>query len=274
MFLTSLTKISLRGLVSVGALYIGFLIPCVAQVQTTTTATHGEAVKEVKIERGEIVYIKGNTVVLKMEDGTLREFDDVSDSLSFIVDGKPVNIHNAKVGMKLEKQTIATTTPKVVTTVETVTGKVWHVTAPSKVILTLENGQNQEFTIPNGQKFMIDGQETDAWGLKKGMKVTAQRVTEVPETIVAQEVKRTGIAPPPPPPPKEDLPILVVAAKPVPVPAVQTAAAEPTKPVEPMPKKLPKTASYLELVGLLGALFLVVSLVPMAMRMIVARFVS
>src|SRR5690242_9624045 len=79
MFLTSLTKISLRGLVSGGALYIGFLIPCVAQVQTTTTATHGEAVKEVKVERGEIVYIKGNTVVLKMEDGTLREFDDVSD---------------------------------------------------------------------------------------------------------------------------------------------------------------------------------------------------
>jgi hypothetical protein len=139
--------------------------------------------------------------------------------------------------------------------------------------LTLENGQNQEFTIPNGQKFMIDGQETDAWGLKKGMKVTAQRVTEVPETIVAQEVKRTGIAPPPPPPPKEELPILVVA-RPVPVPPVQTAAAEPTKPTEPMPKKLPKTASYLELVGLLGALFLVVSLAPMAMRMIVARFVS
>jgi len=265
-------KMSLCGLLSGGVLYIGFLMPCAAQVQTSKTVTHGEAVKEVKIERGEIVYVKGNTVVLKMEDGSLREFDDVSDSLSFIVDGKPVNIHNAKVGMKLEKQTIATTTPRVVTTVETVTGRVWHVTAPSKVILTLENGQNQEFTIPNGQKFMIDGQETDAWGLKKGMKVTAQRVTEVPETIVAQEVKRTGIAPAPPPP-KEDLPILVVVAQPVRVPPVQMAAAEPTKPAEPMPKKLPKTASHLALIGLLGVLFCVVSLMPMAMRMIVARFV-
>jgi RNase P/RNase MRP subunit p29 len=273
MISTGLKRMILRAVLGGGTLWIAFILPSPAQVQSSKTVSHGEAVKEVKIERGEIVYVKGNTVVLKMEDGSLKEFDDVSDSLSFIVDGKPVNIHNAKVGMKLEKQTIATTTPRVVTTVETVTGKVWHVTPPSKVILTMENGQNQEFTIPKGQRFMIDGQETDAWGLKKGMRVTAQRVTEVPETIVAQEVKRTGIAPPPPPPPNEDVPILVVVAQPVPVPPVQIAAAEPTKPAEPMPKRLPKTASHLPLIGLLGVLFCVASLMPMAMRMIVARFV-
>jgi RNase P/RNase MRP subunit p29 len=273
MISTCLKRMILRAVLGGGTLWIAFILPSPAQVQSSKTVSHGEAVKEVKIERGEIVYVKGNTVVLKMEDGSLKEFDDVSDSLSFMVDGKPVNIHNAKVGMKLEKQTIATTTPRVVTTVETVTGKVWHVTPPSKVVLTMGNGQNQEFTIPKGQRFMIDGQETDAWGLKKGMRVTAQKVTEVPETIVAQEVKRTGIAPPPPPPPNEDVPILVVVAQPVPVPPVQMAAAEPTKPAEPMPKRLPKTASHLALIGLLGVLFCVASLMPMAMRMIVARFV-
>jgi hypothetical protein len=240
-------------------------------VQSSKKVTHGEATKEVKIERAEIVYVKGNTVVLKREDGSLREFDNVSDSVSFMVDGKPVNIHNAKVGMKLEQQTITTTTPRVVTTVETVTGKVWQVFPPSKVILTLENGQNQEFTIPKGQKFMIDGQETDAWGLKKGMRVSAQRVTEVPETVVAQEVKRTGSAPPPPPPPKQDLPILVVVVQPVPVPPVQMAAAEPAKPAEPAPKKLPKTASDLPVIGLLGALLCVLSLVPIGIRRVASR---
>jgi len=272
MISTNLMRMTLWGVVAGGVLGMAFILPVAAQVQSSKTVSHGEAVKEVKIESGEIVYVKGNTVVLKMEDGSLKEFDDVSDSVSFIVDGKPVNIHNAKVGMKLEKQTITTTTPRVVTTVENVTGKVWHVSPPSKVILTLENGQNQEFTIPKGQKFMIDGQETDAWGLKKGMRVTAQRVTEVPETVVAQEVKRTGTAPPPPPPPKEDVPILVVVTHSVPILPVQMAAAEPTKPAEPAPKKLPKTASDLPLIGLLGALFCGLSLTSMTIRVIYSRF--
>lgn len=29
----------------------------------------------------------------------------------------------------------------------------WHVTPPISVILTLENGENQAFNIPEGQKF-------------------------------------------------------------------------------------------------------------------------
>ena len=203
-------------------------------------------------------------MIVKMEDGKLEHFDNVPDSLTFMVDGKSVSIRDAKVGMKLEKQTVTTTTPKVVTTVENVTGKVWHVTPPNTVVLTLENGENQQFKIPQGQKFMIDGRETDAWGLKKGMKVSAQRVTEVPETVVAQEIKRTGTAPPPPPAPSPDVPVLVVVTQPVPV---QTAAAEP----EPAPTKLPKTASDLPLVALLGTLFCGLSLMAMTIRVIFSR---
>lgn len=265
MISTSLSRMILRGVVGGSALCIAFFLPSAAQVQTSKTETQGEATKEVKVERGEIIYISGNSVVIKMEDGTLRHFDNVPDSVTFMVDGKPVNIHNAKVGMKLEKQTVVTTTPKVITTVETVTGKVWHVTPPNTVILTLENGQNQQFKIPKGQKFIVDGKETDAWGLKKGMKVSAQKVTEVPETWMAHEIKRTGSAPPPPPVPREDTAILVATAQPAP-PPVEAGAAEPA------PKKLPKTASDLPLIGLVGALLCVVSLIPMAIRMMVARF--
>ena len=266
MISTRLSEAIWRGLLGGGAVCLAFSLPSAAQVQTSKTEAHGPATKEVKVERGEVVYINGNNVVVKMEDGTLRHFDNVPDSLTVMVDGKPVNIHDLKVGMKLEKQTITTTRPKVVTTVETVTGKVWQVSPPSTVILTLENGENQQFKIPKGQKFMIDGRETDAWGLRKGMKVSAQRVTEVPETVVAQEIKRTGTAPPPPPPPKPDIPILVVVA--VPVPPVQTAAAEP----EPAPTKLPKTASDLPLIALLGTLFCGLSLMAMTMRVIFSRF--
>jgi hypothetical protein len=238
-------------------------------VQTSKTESHGDAIREVTVERGEIVYINGNSVVIKMEDGTLRQFDNVPESVTFMVDGQPVNINNAKVGMKLEKQTVRTTRPKVVTTVETVTGKVWHVSPPSTVILTLENGQNQQFTIPKGQKFTVDGVETDAFGLKKGMKVSAQRVTEVPETVVAHEVERTGSAPPKPQAPTQGVPILILVAQPT--PPVETAEAAPKK-SEAAPKKLPTTASNVPLIGLLGALFCGLSLMAMTIRMLASRF--
>lgn len=238
------SKVALRGIQG-GAVCIVFSMLCSAQVQTTKTETQGKPTKEVTIQRGEIVYLSGRTVILKMDDGSLREFDNVPDSVTFMVDGKPVNINNAQVGMKLEKQTVRTATPKTVITVEAVTGKVWHVIPPKTVILTLENGQNQKFTIPDGQKFMVDGRETDAWGLRKGMKITAQRVTQAPEVQVAEQVQRTGSAPQPPAVPTAGVPVLIVVAVPTP-PPLETAETTPTT--------LPKTGSSVPLVGFLGLL--------------------
>jgi RNase P/RNase MRP subunit p29 len=247
-----------------GVLCICLALPSFAQVQTTRNVTHGPALKRVSVERGEIVYISGNTVVLRMEDGTLKEFDNVPDSTTFVVNGKPININTARVGMKLEKQTVTTTTPRVITTVETVTGRVWNVSPPNSVILRLENGENQQFKIPKGQKFMIEGRETDAWGLRKGMKVSAQRVTEVPETVVAQEIKRTGSAPPPPAPPQSDIPILIAVVAPPARPAE-------TSPAEPSVASLPKTASNVPLIGVLGVLFCALGLLSLGIRKIRLR---
>jgi len=248
-----------RGLLAGGALCIAFSLPAAAQVQTTETTEHGTPAKEVNIERGEVVYVSGNDAVIKMEDGTLRDFHNIPESTTVTVDGKQLNVHQLKPGMHVEKQTITTTTPKVITRVETVTGTVWQVSPPTSVILTLEDGKNQRFNIPKGQKFTVNGQETDAFGLKKGMVVSAQRVTEIPETVVTQEVKRTGKMPPPPPPPKADVPVLIATAPPAPAPAEEAKA-------EPAPAKLPKTASELPLFGLLGALLCVISLTAMMLR--------
>jgi hypothetical protein len=108
----------------------------------------------------------------------------------------------------------------------------------------------------------------DAFGLRKGMKVDAQKVVEQPETVITQQIKRTGIAPPPPPAPKPDVPMLVASEPPAPAP-VETASAAPAP--EPAPKKLPKTASELPLVGLLGVLLCGISLAAMAVRGTLAR---
>lgn len=247
----------MRGLLVVGAVSLASFWPVAAQVQTSKTVTHGEPTHDVKIDRGEVEYVSGNNMVVKMENGELEHFSNVPDSVTVLVDGQHLNIHQLKPGMKLEKQTITSTTPRVITTVETVTGKVFHVSPPSSVILTLENGQNQKFNIPSGQKFTVNGQETDAFGLRKGMTVSAQRVTEVPETVITQQVKRTGQMPPPPPAPKADVPILVAAAPPAEAPPAQA---------EQAPATLPKTASELPLVGLLGAILCGLSLGSILLR--------
>jgi hypothetical protein len=253
------SKTIMWGLLAGGALCVAFSLPAAAQVKSTETVEHGPATKQVTVQRGEIVYVSGNDVVIKMEDGSLRDFFNVPDSTTITVDGK----QQIKVGMHVEKQTVTTTTPRVITKVETVSGKVFHVTPPNSVILTLEDGTNQSFKIPKGQKFTINGEEKDAFGLKKGMTVSVQRVTEVPETVVTQEVKRTGKMPPPPPPPKADVPVLIVAAPPAAAPAEEAKA-------EPAPTKLPKTASKLPLVGLLGMLFCGLSLTSIVLRKSIA----
>ncbi len=147
-----------------------------AQVETTTdTKMDGHATVTTHVEKGTVVYVSGNDLVVKDSDGNLRHFPNVPESAKVEVDGKMLGIHDLKPGMHLTRTITTTTTPKLVTTVQTVTGKVWHVTPPLSVILTLEDGKNQEFKIPNGQKFDVNGQMTDAFGLKKGMTINTDR---------------------------------------------------------------------------------------------------
>jgi len=241
---TARTKWSL--VLAVAVLCLATALCMTAQVQTTTTTSADKASVVTKVEKGEIVYIDGNNVVVKMEDGSLRHFDNVPDSARITVDGKELGVHDLQVGMKVQRTIATTTTPKTITTVKSVTGKVWHVTPPSSVILTLEDGTNQQFKIPNNQKFNVDGQMVDAWGLKKGMKISATKVVEEPITVVEQQRKLTGTMPPPPPAPPADLPVIVFVKV---APPVETAA-------ETAPAALPKTGSPLPLIGFLGLLSL------------------
>jgi hypothetical protein len=179
-----------------------------------------------------------------MSDGQIRHFANVPESVRVDVDGQKLGIHDLKPGMKLQRTIITSTTDKTITTVKTVTGKVWFVTPPNTVILTMEDGTNQQFKIPNDQKFTIDGKQVDAWGLKKGMSVSATKVVEVPETVIAKERRLSGKMPPPPTPPPADAPILI-AQETAPAPVAEEA-----------PTKLPKTGSLLPLIGILGLLSL------------------
>ncbi len=225
-----------------------------AQVETTTkVASNGPVVRHVKVETGTVVLVSGNDLWVKDSSGQIRHFPNVPESARVSVNGQQLGIHDLKPGMTIQRTTITTTVPKVTTTVQTVTGKVWYVNPPTSVILTLADNTNQKFSIPKGQMFNVNGQMTDAFGLRKGMTISATKVVEVPETIVTEKRILSGQLPPPPPPPA-DQPILIAVLVPVPAPAPAPEAA-PTPAPAPAPK-LPKTGSSLPLIGLLGLLFM------------------
>ena len=69
---------------------------------------------------------------------------------------------------------------------------------------------------------MVSGQETDAWGLKKGMNVSATRITETPLTSVSQHTQVTGTMPP-------DAPVLIAKGG----PTLRRVAQKPLLPKEP-----------------------------------------
>ena len=220
-----------------------------AQVQTQQTSTDGQATQTVTVERGEVSWISGNNLMVKAENGELKYFPNIPATSRVTVGGKQLGVADLKPGMKLERTTITTTTPKTIRTVRTVTGTVWQVTPPNSVILTLDNRTNQRFSIPRDQKFMVEGKETDAFGLRPGMRISASAVSEQVDQVVTTTRSTTGTAPPPPvappAPPPPTVALLIIEAPPVPAP-VATAGA--------LPQELPKTAGVAPLLGLIGLL--------------------
>jgi LPXTG-motif cell wall-anchored protein len=243
----------LLSLLGAGIVCLVFAVAMLAQDTTKTEAKQGPGSKKVQVDRGEVVYVSGNELVVKMENGEVRHFPNVPESARATVDGKELSIHELRPGMKLQRTIVTTTTPRTVTTVRTIQGKVWQVSAPNTVILTLPDNTNKQYRIPKDQKFTIDGREVTAFELRKGMNVSATVLTAVPETVVAEQRRTTGSAPPPPATPAIQGALLIET--PLPAPAQTAMAAAPTAAApEPPPARLPKTGSAMPLIGLLGLL--------------------
>jgi hypothetical protein len=234
-----------------GVALFAFSLTVSAQVQTQQTAVDGQPTQTVTVERGEVSWVSGNNVMIRAENGELKYFPDIPASARVSVGGKQIGVSELKPGMKLERTTITTTLPKTIRTVRTVTGTVWQVTPPNSVILTLDNRTNQRFSIPRDQKFIVEGKETDAFGLRPGMRISASAVSEQVDQVVTTTRRTTGTpAPAPPPvappaPPAPTVALLIIEAPPTPAPVATTGA---------LPQELPKTAGVAPLLGLIGLL--------------------
>src|SRR5580693_5124999 len=221
---------------------MSFAVAGNTQVKTQSNTVHGPATKTISVDRGEVVYASGSDLVLKKEDGAILHLPNVSDKAT--VNGKELAIDELKPGMRLERTITTTSTPRTVTTVQTVIGKVWHVNPPRFVILTLDDGTNHQFDLPNDHKVIVDGKVVDAWHLKKGMKISATRVIESPGIVVAQQTRLTATSP---------APAALAANEPV-FFTMFVRAPEPRTVAEAIPPSLPETGSPLPLVGLAGLL--------------------
>ena len=136
--------------------------------------------------------MEGNSLIVRMSTGEIRHIV-ASSSQRALIDGKEVAAQDLKVGTRL-KATVTTIT--VDRTVTVGSGKVWYV-APPNVILTLPNGENRQYKAADDYKFMVEGKPATVFDLRKGMRVSAQRIVEEPRTEVAANTVVTGELPPP-----------------------------------------------------------------------------
>jgi hypothetical protein len=223
-----------------------------ALAQTTTSST--------EVRQFEIVSVDGNKVVVKGQKGA-QEIT-VPDDFRLTVDGKPVTVQELKPGMK-GTATITTTTKSVpVHVTEVKNGEVMKVVG-SSIIVRGEKGI-QMFTQADvdkrGVKIIRDGAPVDISGLREGDRLTATIVTTGPPRIMTERQVAASLS--------SAAPAASNATRPAPAPnaAAPAAAPAPAAPAGTSGRRLPKTATALPLIGLMGVALVTVALMLTARR--------
>jgi hypothetical protein len=71
---------------------------------------------------------------------------------------------------------------------------VWYVQG-NYVIITLENGQQREYTVPDGFTFTAEGKSATVKELRKGMKISATKIVAEPIHEISKEIVIIGKGP-------------------------------------------------------------------------------
>jgi hypothetical protein len=162
--------------------------------ETTKESIKSKASVTTEQLHGTVEYVEGNHLVVRMTNGGIREFS-VPESRKFTIDGRDLTVHDLKPGTKLSATVTTTTTPITDRTTTVGTGTVWWV-AGKTVVITLPNGENRTFTVTDDYKFNIEGNKSATVSdLKKGMRISAQKIVEEPRTEIASDTVVTGQAP-------------------------------------------------------------------------------
>lgn len=162
--------------------------------QQTKERIKGQATQTKEQLQGTVEYVEGNQLVVRMTDGKIREFA-VPESRKFLIDGRELTVHDLKPGTKLSATVTTTTTPVIDRTTTIGTGTVWWVSGKT-VVITLPDGENKTYEVADSYKFNVEGNKNaTVHDLKKGMKVSAERIVEEPRTEIVSNTVVTGEAP-------------------------------------------------------------------------------
>jgi len=193
---------------------------------------------------GTVLYVQGDTLVVKMADGTVREFHPQA-GFTFNVDGKATPLSELKPGTKLVADVTTTEDTRVVVYEEVKSGKVVEKVGQTLVV-RMQNGEVKKFTnVSSDVTFTVDGKPMTIFEIKPGMNLDAHIITEKTEIVTDRQIVASGAAPAAPAAPAKPAPAPVAVKAPAPVAA---------------PAVLPSTASQLPLIGLAGLALLVLGL--------------
>jgi hypothetical protein len=177
--------------VAMAAVALGLAAGAAAQATHTTEKVPGTATVSHHRLNGEVVYVSGDSLVAKMiPSGEYRLFL-LRPGKTATVNGKVMALNQVSKGTALTADVTVTQTPVVDRTITTVKGTVFWA-SPRSVILTLENGENRQYDVPEGLKVDVGGTMKEPMELRPGMKVTATKVVEVPRTEITQDSVVTG----------------------------------------------------------------------------------
>jgi hypothetical protein len=170
------------------------LIAAAQQMPQTTKETikGGPKITTEKL-RGTVLQAEGNTLVVQMSTGEIKEFV-VPESRKFIIDGKELSVHDLKVGTKLRATVTTTKTPITERTTTIGSGTVWFVSG-NNVIITLPDGENRNYKVEDHFQFNISGEKATVHDLRKGMTISAQKIVEEPRSELKTDTAVTGEAP-------------------------------------------------------------------------------
>lgn len=211
-----------------------------------TTRDAGLAKHEVEtthIKNAEVIHVSNHQIVVRLENGKL-ELLNLPQDTKFQIDGNELTIDQLKPGTKLMQELHTVTTPQEVTTLRTVKGKVFKVNGPH-LILRFPDNTTKSYTVPDGIVFHINGEDKTVFDLREGMEIDASVTTVATQHVISQHTLVTGEAPKASAVAFEG-PLLLEAPMQLSVPPL-VALAEP-----PAATELPKTASPVPLLGLLG----------------------
>ena len=241
------------------------LTAVVSWAQTTGSAT--------QTKKFQVISVDGNQLVVKLPEGT-RELT-VPDDFRFNVDGKSLSVSELKPGMA-GTATITTKTTVVPVTVTEVKNGVVMQNMGSSILVKTDQGMkmfSQGDIDKRGVKIMKDGKPAEISQLRANDQLTATIITSKPPKVLTEKqveatlAKSSGgagspaAAAPAPARSTAAAPPRSTAGAPAAAPPAATAATSGAE-----PKKLPKTASSLPLLGLVGLASLITGLGLTVMR--------